>query len=334
MPLNVRFELGSVVARKKASPFPFPVSARPYLWTVFFKIDDADGSGNPIATVVGTPGSHGNLGVGAVAATTAIPVPPSIGRWETGLNRLPARQGTANGLVGAIVGVIAILMEEDNVSDDGAEAGHRELNKQVQEVLDGIAADLSSAINFDSGAFAADVQSKIAGAVRAQQNVLEDLWSWVDKDDFIGSMIWHARYDQFAEGPGPLTFSEDWEFAFADWSLFGFATTFTEGGPRFSRTALNFGSVRAGLTSSRSFTISNFTPQDLALTITQTGSKHFRLSTSTVDVPRARQVSIEVRFFPVGPGSETGSLVLKRQGSSNTIATISLAGSTPAGPAP
>ena len=333
MSLNIRLELRTISVRGKASPVTYV--ARPYLWTVFFKIDDANGTGDPVATVVGTPGSHGNLGINTVIAPDLIEIPRSVGLWETGLNRLPNRQGTANGLVGAIIGVVAILMEEDNVSDDGAEAGRRELVNQMQAVLNGIAANLASAISFDGNAFAEIVRSKVEGAIEAQQNIFENIWSWLDKDDFIGSLIWFRWYDDFVDNSASLPISNLWAVNLAEWQLNGRADEFTESRPRFSRTALNFGSVRSGLISRRSFTITNFTPLDpLDLTLSKAGSQRFSLSTSAVEVPGSRKVSVEVTFRPVGPGEENASVVVRRRGSNGAFATISLSGSTPVGPAP
>lgn len=335
MPLNVRLELGTIRVRKKASSVTTYYFAHPYLWTVFFKIDDANASGDPVATVVGTSGSHGNLGINGVVAPDVIRIPQSIGLWEIGLNRLPNRQGTANGLVGAIIGVVAVLMEEDNVSDEGAEAGRRELTNQVQDVLNGVAANLASAITFDADAFAAMIRSKVEDAIEAQQNILEDIWSWVNKDDFIGSLIWYKMYDDFVDDPASLPISNLWEDNFTEWELTGRAEEFTESRPRLSRTALHFGSVRAGLISRRSFSITNFTPLDpLHLTLVKTGSQRFRLSTSAVEVPGSKQVAVEVTFSPVGPGVEEASVVVRRRGSAGAFATISLSGSTPVGPAP
>jgi hypothetical protein len=341
MPLNVQIELGTVRFQDKGTTTGS--TEEPYLWTVFFKIDDANRSGDPIATVVSFPGSHGDLGVGTVTAPAVIRVPQSIGLWETGLTPLPDRPGTINGLVGAIVGVVAILMEEDNVSDDGAEAGRSELTKQVRKAMDAIAANLVSALTFDPVALEETIRSNVEEAIQDQQNILENIWSLFNKDDFIGSMMWHALYDDLANSSTPLTFSSDppWEFlipgapgVLQEWSLDGQARTFTESRPRFSTTALNFGSVQAGLVRSRACTIWNFTSQDLSLVLTKTGSQHFHLSSSAIDVPQSTQVGVKVTFSPVGPGAATGSVVVKRQGSSATIATISLAGSTPTGPPP
>lgn len=130
------------------------------------------------------------------------------------------------------------------------------------------------------------------------------------------------------------TFSEQMSSPFADWSLDGQASTFTESLLSFSRTALNFGSVRSGLTSSRRFTISNFTNEDVALALNKTGSDRFRLSTSTVALSRSREASVEVTFVAAGPGAANGSVAVNPQGSNATLATILLAGSTPSGPAP
>ena len=156
MPLNSRINLDAIDFRPgQVGGIVVQERAQPYIWTVFFKIDDADRTGQPVATVVGTPGSHGNLGVDSVRAPSSIAVPARVGRWETTLRELPPAPGTVNALVGAVVGVVAVLMEEDNVTDDGAEAGRRELLVQVRQVIEGIAANLVSALSFDEEAFAA-----------------------------------------------------------------------------------------------------------------------------------------------------------------------------------
>lgn len=123
-------------------------NAEPYLWTVFFKIDgttcqvteDLRLSGT--ATVITTPGSHGNLGTTDVDAGDDVSIPEPIGLFQTTLKPIPT-PASLSGLVPdvpGVAGVACILMEEDNVSDDGAEAGHAALNAGVRNALDQIIA--------------------------------------------------------------------------------------------------------------------------------------------------------------------------------------------------
>ena len=85
-----------------------------------------------------------------------------------------------------------------------------ELRNQVQKAVDAIAADLNSAQMFDPDALAATIQSKVKAAIRAEQEFLEDIWSFLDKDDFIGSMVWYALYGELERASAPLVFSESW----------------------------------------------------------------------------------------------------------------------------
>jgi hypothetical protein len=86
LPLRARIyleQIGYAAAPAYATDFDL------YLWTVFFKLDgDTVTLGDDLqlqgtCTVMGTPGSHGNLGPTAFGPGGAVHVP----RWASGLRR-------------------------------------------------------------------------------------------------------------------------------------------------------------------------------------------------------------------------------------------------------
>jgi len=206
--------------------------AEPYLWTVFFKIDgdsvaltdDLKLSGT--ATVVTTPGSHGNLGTSDVNAGDEVPIPSPIGEWSPFLQPISV-PGDLKPVVGedlgGIVGVVAVLMEEDNVTDDGAQAGHAALNSAVQSALNDIIATLgfghTDITDDDINAYLSKMQQAISDAVQAQQNFFDNIWSFLNADDLIGSRVFYFKHDDLAGGP-TINFSQRWRNE-GDWELFG-----------------------------------------------------------------------------------------------------------------
>jgi hypothetical protein len=332
MTLNVRVQLDQVQLSAGTQQNPgIVMRAQPYLWVVFFKIDDADGNGTPSATVYGPPGSHGDLAVGSVRAPAQIAVPVSIGRWDTGLVPLPAGSGTVNSAVKAVAGVVAVLLEEDNVTDDGAEAGRRELVKQVRKAIDGIAADLVTALSFDPNTFAADVETATTAAIADAQNLLQNIWSWLDKDDFIGFMEAHELHDDLSDGQ-PHRFSQQWPGAWQSWAISGNMRIFTRSALQLSRSRFDFGTVGAGRISKRTCVVTNFTGSSYLLNLATTGSTAFSVNPHQVSVPQSRTATFSVSFVPRRPGaSESGTINITRQGTTAVIASIPMTGRTRAG---
>lgn len=207
-------------------------SAEPYLWTVFFKID-----GDTVAltesltlsgtaTVVGTPGSHGNLGASDVDAGDDITIPSAIGEWSPLLSPIPVpaslRPVVGDDLPG-VVGVVGVLMEEDNVTDAGADAGHAALNAAVASAL----ADVIATRSFSNpditeeeiDQYMGAVRDAVSDAVKSQQSFFENLWSWLNADDTIGTRVFFWKHDDLAQGDA-IEFSQRWGDD-GDWELFG-----------------------------------------------------------------------------------------------------------------
>jgi len=202
--LSVKIKLNEVICHDEGDGWG---SAEPYLWTVFFKVDGDTVTVTEaltlsgIATIQTTSGSHGNLGNTDVDEGETIAIPSDIGEWLTTLKPIPVPDSLKNSFpngIGGMIGVICILMEEDNVSDDGAEAGHGKLNEEVEKAINAIIPTISFAnqdIEDEIKEFEDNVSGKIKDAIVGQQNWLEDFWSWLNKDDTVGSKTFTFTHD-------------------------------------------------------------------------------------------------------------------------------------------
>lgn len=207
-------------------------NAEPYLWTVFFKIDGSTVRLNDnlflegTASVYTTPGSHGNLNNNDVDEGDVVNIPAAIGQWDTLLSPIPVPQfvkdlGTDD--VAAIAGVVCVLMEEDNVTDDGANAGHDALNTGIQSALDALIPTLGftnqEVTDADLEALTDRVTSAVEDAIKNQQNIFENIWSWLNKDDTIGSVVFRFNQDQLLSN-GVTNLNKRWKNE-GDWELNG-----------------------------------------------------------------------------------------------------------------
>lgn len=205
-------------------------TAEPYLWTVFFKIDGSNVSVTDAATLAGsaftqaTPGSHGNLGNTDVDAGDDVPIPNELGIFDTTM--VPIHGGVLDTLgddLGGVMGVVCVLMEEDNVTDAGANAGHAALNAAVQGVLDQVVATRSitntDVSDEEIAGFSEQIQEAVEDAVSAQQGFFENIWSWLNADDTVGFKVFTFRHDDLAAG-GTFNFSHRWNSE-GSWEIFG-----------------------------------------------------------------------------------------------------------------
>ena len=146
--------------------------SEPYLWVIGFKLDGSTVKQN-LTRLTWTPdfffsgGSHGNLGRVAKPGSK-ISIPRNVGTWETTVKpiTLVDAQLNATEAPGA-VGFIAVLLEENNVPDHAAEAGHQALNNFVAQ----------SFSDFVTGIDLLDVNAKVAQRVAggaSKEQALED----------------------------------------------------------------------------------------------------------------------------------------------------------------
>jgi hypothetical protein len=220
-------------------------SAEPYLWTIFFKIDgDTVVMGDDLflhgtATVITTPGSHGNLGDTDVNDGDNVPVPSAIGQFQTTLRPIPVPDSLGLDDVGGVVGVAVVLMEEDWVTDSGAEAGHAALNSFVQQALDQLIPTLgvrNPDVNDDDiAALTAHARDAITDAVTSAQSTWHNVTSWLNGDDSLGDKVFTFSHDSLA-ADAFQDFSQRWtktitvqlqppfppaQIVTEDWEIFG-----------------------------------------------------------------------------------------------------------------
>lgn len=208
-------------------------SAEPYLWPVFFKLDgdsvmlDASLMLTGTATVQGTFGNHGNLNNDDVDAGEDVPIPEGLGTWETSLKPIPVDPSLKAFVddVAGVAGVAVILMEEDNVSDHGAIAGYNALVAAIQSGLDGLIPTLGVAnqnvSDADLDKIRKAAESAVKKAIEDSQNFLDNLWSAINPDDQIGSLVAQFGHDTLADlQVHPI--HERWKNE-GDWEFFGHA---------------------------------------------------------------------------------------------------------------
>ncbi|PRQ03834.1 hypothetical protein ENSA5_12030 [Enhygromyxa salina] len=210
-------------------------SAEPYLWVVFFKLDGETVQLTESLTLSGTavthdtPGSHGNLGDAEVGVGDEVTIPAALGEWETLLKPIatPVRRANAAVDLGGVVGAVVILMEEDNVTDEGAEAGHQALNAAVRDALQAVI-DTRSLTSEDQSEAELDglggaIEAKVREAVINQRDIFEELWSWLNPDDTIGTKVFIFDHDELEPGT-TRSFSHRWRDE-GDWEICGHITS-------------------------------------------------------------------------------------------------------------
>lgn len=208
-------------------------NAEPYLWAVFFKIDGDTVRLNDslnlegTATVVSTNGSHGNLDNTDVDAGDDVPVPEDVGSWHTRLKPIPVPLPLSILVpdVAGVAGVVVVLMEEDNVSDEGAVAGYNALVNEIQQRLNMLIPKLGinhqDVTETDIEGLQNGISDAISNAVQEAQSGWQNFWSWLNADDQIGSKFFSFKHDSLAAG-NVIYFSQRWGNE-GDWEIFGHA---------------------------------------------------------------------------------------------------------------
>ncbi|MGW4946235.1 hypothetical protein ACWEOZ_32155 [Actinoplanes sp. NPDC004185] len=199
---NARIRLSSVRAIDEGDG---PGSAEPYLWTVFFKIDGSTASVTRTLTLTGrstvipTTGNQGDLPNHDVDDGEVVLVPMALGQYRTRLRPIPLQEpaGPIKDISG-VIGMIAVLMEQDNTPAAAIRDGHRALNRAVQRELDALIPTLGFLHQEPTTEEIQEMTRRIGGTVeKAIRNDVSS-WEWLsglgNMDDKIGSMV--VQYSQ------------------------------------------------------------------------------------------------------------------------------------------
>ncbi len=181
------------------------------------------------------PGSHGNLRISSSSESERVRIPKILGEWTTYIEpfKIPYFEQSAPGLIGAIV----VLMEQNNVSYKGAEAGHQALNKKVEYAVN------QSLANFDPrhvdienvmpsiqqffeqkvAQFTGSIEGDIKNAVKNEQKLWRNILSLFNPDNLIGHHVWNfSQKEILANEKQSLDFSKRWKSEeHGDWEIFG-----------------------------------------------------------------------------------------------------------------
>ena len=200
----------------------------PYLWTIFLKIDGSTITIGKAFRLEGTAsfhfteGSHGNLGILDLSSSKTIQIPPAIGFWQSDLQPLMVpyfEQGASASLI-----AIAVLMEQNNLSYEGAEAAHEALNKAIEEAInqslsefDPKEIDLQNLDESIKEYFeksiekkVADIEDKVVDAVKGKQNLLQNIWTLIKKDTLIGFESFDFSADEIRAAEKSISFKHRW----------------------------------------------------------------------------------------------------------------------------
>lgn len=235
--LKIKFSLEKIKFYKRGR---YSGKTRPFLWTIFFKIDNdtvkiTDAfhlNGNAVFKF--SESNHGNLPNELIRPGTSLIIPEKFGSWETTLTpfKVPVFESTFP----AISGVLTVLLKQGNVSAAGVAAGHQRLNQLVTEAIN------QSILDFDPKkldlrhaeqsvrlylenrvrAFADGIMGSVEKAVRDAQGILQNLWSLTNRDALIGFQVWDFNTSDIERQQGNITFSQRWPHPrFGDWEIFG-----------------------------------------------------------------------------------------------------------------
>jgi hypothetical protein len=178
-PIRIYFRLRSISISQ-----PGPTIEGAFLWTAFFKIDgdtasiDSNLRLQGTATVVGTPGNHGDLPGGL----NSVSIPRSLGSWTTVLKPIPVPLSGV-GPAGGVVGCVAVVLSQQDTPDDDIAAGHDAFNSSLQQQLDALIPQFgigkTQVSQDDINAIEGNVENAVVNTVKGALGIGHQILTWL-----------------------------------------------------------------------------------------------------------------------------------------------------------
>lgn len=181
--LNVTLSLDKLRAIHESDTV-FSPAAEPYMWAVFFKLDaDTVTTGKP--SILTTQGNRKDLGDLEMSDGAVVSIPPRLGRFTTVLKPLPLPTIADQ----SRIGVVAVVLEQDDTADHAIAKGHAAFNLAMREVLDGFVKTAEQGkppTDKDIAKAKDQVKAKVIAAIKNDLSGFELL---ANQDDVIGIAV-------------------------------------------------------------------------------------------------------------------------------------------------
>ena len=186
-----------------------------YIWTVFFKIDGDTVSVGPLgnvqgtATVIGTPGDHGDIFDDGNEGVW--PIPASLGAHQFRLWSIPidpfATSVSGTPSVPATVGCVVLVLEQNDTPDNAVAAGHAALNSSLQQQLNALIPTFNSIHKKVTPADIETIKQKVQDAVT--QAIKDALSNWDKILTGLGIISQDTLLDHYEVGGSAFIFGQD-----------------------------------------------------------------------------------------------------------------------------
>jgi hypothetical protein len=233
-PIQLHIQLDTLIRHRQTG------NGDPYLWVIFFKADDTCVKITDQFRLQGKPyfqfSKTGHSTLGRNLSQKRIAIPEAMGSWQTELVPLwlPHFEQPTVG----VAGVVYVVLDHYNLSQQGAIAAHNVLNTHLERAANRAIQNFTpqqiqvfqftdTLKDYFAAAFKtelAGIQDAVVEAVKGSQSLFANLWTLLHTDSLIGYDFKIITQFDFEDDPQRrVEFGERWTTDKSDWELQGHA---------------------------------------------------------------------------------------------------------------